>query len=276
MAREKRSAVVESLAVLVPPERVWAALTSPRELGLLLLGRVEMGSIPGAPFRWQWGVWEKVAPGRAPRFRWEGTVLDVVPGSTLVLGPAPVVCFTVQGRADSTLVTVTQGVSSREREEFEYGWADFLLRLKTQLETENRERDILARALLRATPQQAYRAWLSPAALARIIPGKAKVSAKPGGRFSWQHKRGKHQHTGVFLELRKNRALSFTWESTRPPSEVRLEAQPTPYGTLLAVHHAGLVGLNRGQLFAQRVFWLRLLERLRCYFYFKGKIKTAD
>ncbi len=276
MAREKRTAVVESLAVLAPPERVWATLTSPRELGLLLLGRVEMGSIPGAFFRWQWGVWEKVAPGRSPRLRWEGTVLDVVPGSTLVLGPAPVVCFTVQGRADSTLVTVTQGVSSHEREEFEYGWADFLLRLKTHLETENREREVMARALLRATPQQAYRAWLSPAALARIIPGKAKVSAKPGGRFAWQHQRGKHQHSGVFLELRKNRALSFTWESTRPPSEVRVEAQPTPYGTLVAVHHTGLVGLNRGQLFAQRVFWMRLLERMRCYFYFKGKIKTAD
>ncbi|HSC77190.1 MAG TPA: SRPBCC domain-containing protein, partial [Candidatus Acidoferrales bacterium] len=83
MAREKRSAVVESLAVLVPPERVWAALTSPRELGLLLLGRVEMGATPGAPFSWRWGVWEKVAPGRASDFRWEGTVLDVVPGSTL-------------------------------------------------------------------------------------------------------------------------------------------------------------------------------------------------
>ena len=110
MAREKRSAVVQSLAVLAPAERVWAALTSPRELGLLLLGRVEMGSTPGAPFSWRWGVWEKLAPGRSSDFRWDGTVLDVVPGSTLVLGPAPVVCFTVQGRGDSALVTVTQGV----------------------------------------------------------------------------------------------------------------------------------------------------------------------
>ena len=276
MPKEKRTAVVESLAVLAPPELVWAALTSPRELGLLVLGRVEMVATPGAPFSWQWGVWEKVAPGRAARFGWEGTVLDVVPGSTLVLGPTPVVTFTAQGRVDSTLVTVTQSVSLQEKSEFEYGWADFLLRLKTQLETENLEREVLARALLRATPQQAYRAWLSPAALARIIPGKAKVAAKSGGRFTWQHKRGKHQHTGTFLELRKNRGLSFTWEGTRPPSEIRIEGQPTPYGTLMAVHHTGLVGMNRGQLFGQRVFWMRLLERMRCYFYFKGKIKTAD
>ncbi|MGH9776969.1 MAG: SRPBCC family protein, partial [Candidatus Acidiferrales bacterium] len=255
---------------------VWEALTSPRELGLLLLGRAEMRAEPGAPFRWQWGVWEKVAPGRG-RYTWQGTVLDVVPGSTLVLGPETVVCFTVQGRADSTLLTITQAVvPGQKRDDFEYGWADFLLRLKTHLETERLEREVMARGLVRATPQQVYRAWLSPGTLAKIIPGKAKVKAKTGGRFTWQHKRGKHQHTGVFLELQKNRRLEFTWESTTPPSAVSIEAQPTPYGALVAAHHTGLVGMNRGQLFGQRMYWWRLLERLRCYFYFKGKIKTAD
>jgi uncharacterized protein YndB with AHSA1/START domain len=278
MARAKGGSVVESLAVLVPPERVWEALTSPRELGRLLLGRAEIHAEPGAPFRWQWGVWEKVAPGGGRgRYSWSGTVLDVVPGSTLVLGPETVVCFTVQGRAGATLVTVTQAVApGQKREDFEYGWADFLLRLKTYLETERLEREVMARGLVRATPQQVYRAWLSPAALAKILPGKAKVKAQTGGRFTWQHKRGKHAHTGVFLELKKNRRLAFTWESTAPPSEVSIEAQPTPYGALVAAHHTGLVGMNRGQLFSQRMFWWRLLERLRCYFYFKGRIKTID
>ncbi len=278
MARGKGGSVVESLAVLVPPERVWDALTSPRELGLLLLGRAEMRAEPGAPFRWQWGVWEKVAPGGGRgRYTWKGTVLDVVPGSTLVLGPETVVCFTVQGRRDSTLVTVTQAVApGQKRSDFEYGWADFLLRLKTYLESEKLEREVMARGLVRATPQQVYRAWLSPQALAKIIPGKAKVAARAGGRFTWQHRRGKHTHTGLFLELHKNRRLAFTWESTTPPSEVSIEAQPTPYGALVAAHHTGLVAMNRGQLFAQRMFWWRLLERLRCYFYFKGKVKTAD
>jgi uncharacterized protein YndB with AHSA1/START domain len=278
MARAKGGSVVESLAVLVPPERVWEALTSPRELGRLLLGRAEIHAEPGAPFRWQWGVWEKVAPGGGRgRYSWSGTVLDVVPGSTLVLGPETVVCFTVQGRAGATLVTVTQAVApGQKREDFEYGWADFLLRLKTYLETERLEREVMARGLVRATPQQVYRAWLSPAALAKILPGKAKVKAQTGGRFTWQHKRGMHAHTGVFLELKKNRRLAFTWESTAPPSEVSIEAQPTPYGALVAAHHTGLVGMNRGQLFSQRMFWWRLLERLRCYFYFKGRIKTID
>lgn len=274
------SAIVESLAVWVPAARVWTALTSPRELGLLLLGRVEMGAQPGAPFRWQWGVWEKIAPGARPgRYAWQGTVLDVVPGSTLLLGSESVVALTVKGQGGAALVTVVQALAPHQkREDYEYGWADFLLRLKTYLETENREREVLVRALVRATPRQIYRAWLDPKALAKILPGKARVKAKVGERFSWQHQLGKHVHTGVFLELQKNRRLTFTWEGVagQPASEVALEAQPAPYGTLVAVHHTGLLGLNRGQLFGQQMFWLRLLERLRCYFYFKGKIKSAD
>ena len=279
MAGSKKEAIVESLAVLRPVERVWVALTSPRDLGLLLLGRVEMRAEPGAPFRIaEWGVWEKVAPRRKGGYTWEGKVLDVVPGSTLVIGPEPLVVFTVKGQGEATLVTVAQGAPRppQKAEDYEYGWADFLLRLKTTLETEHSEREVLARALMRAKPAQIYRAWLSPKALAKILPGKARVHAKVGGRFSWQHKRSVHAHTGTLLELRKDRRVNFTWEATNPASEVAMEAQPMPYGTLVSVHHSGLVRLNPGQLFSQRMYWWRLLERLRCYFYFKGKIRASD
>jgi len=278
MAGKSKGPVVESLAVLRPVERVWTALTSPRDLGILLLGRVEMRAEPGTPLRWQWGVWEKVAPRRKGGYTWNGKVLDVVPGSTLVLGPEPVVTFTVKGQAHATLVTVVQGAppAGQQTADYEYGWADFLLRLKTHVETEDLPREVWARALVRATPQQVYRTWLNPKALTKILPGKAKLKAKVGERFSWQHKRSKHVHGGVFLDLKKNRRIAFTWEETQPASEVALEAQPMPYGTLVSAHHTGLVGLNSGQLFAQRMFWLRLLERLRCYFYFKGTIKAND
>lgn len=279
MARRKEEAIVESLAVLRPVERVWTALTSPRELGLLLLGRVEMRAEPGAPLRIaEWGVWEKVAPKRKGGYTWEGKVLDVVPGSTLVLGPEPLVVFTVKGEGEATLVTVAQGAPRppQKAEDYEYGWADFLLRLKTNLETEHALSDVLARALVRAKPAAIYRGLLSAKALAKILPGKAKVQAKAGGRFSWQHKRSVHAHTGAILELRKDRRISFSWESTNPASEVAVEAQPMSYGTLVSVHHTGLLRLNPGQLFSQRMYWWRLLERLRCYFYFKGRIRTAD
>ncbi|HKZ52249.1 MAG TPA: SRPBCC family protein [Candidatus Acidoferrales bacterium] len=278
MAGKSKGPVVESLAVLRPVERVWSALTSPRDLGLLVLGRVDARAEPGAPLSLQWGVWEKIAPRRQGGYTWKGRVLDVVPGSTLVLGPDPVVTFTVKGQAHATLLTVVQGVpaSGQQAADYEYGWADFLLRLKTHLETEDLPREVWARALVRATPQQVYRAWLNAKALRKILPGKAKLKARVGERFSWQHKRSKHVHSGVFLELKKTRRIAFTWEGTQPASEVVLEAQPMPYGTLVCAHHTGLVALNAGQLFAQRMFWLRLLERLRCYFYFKGKIKATD
>jgi len=282
MARKAEKPVVESLAVLVPAERVWAALTSPRDLGLITLGRVEMKAEPGAAFAWQWGVWEKVAPRSKPgSFVWKGTVLDVVPGSTLVLGP-PVVTLTVKGQGGAALVTVVQGAAhpGEKLEDYAQGWADWLLKLKTLVETERWEREVLVRALVRATPAEVYRAWLSPKALGKLIPGKAKVEAKAGGRFRWQHRLAKHAHTGTFLELKKNRRVSFTWEgsggSGQPASEVALEQLPAPYGTLVSVHHTGLLGLDRGQVFSQRMFWLRLLERLRCYCWFKGKIRPAE
>jgi len=285
MARQAEKPVVESLAVLAPPERVWAALASPRDLGLIVLGRVEIRAEPGAGFSWQWGVWEKIAPGAKPgRFTWRGTVLDVVPGSTLVLGPAaggagpPVVTLTVKGQGGAALVTVVQGAAGPGEKLADYaqGWADFLLKLKTLLETERWEREVLTRALVRATPAEVYRLWLNPKALAKLLPGKATVRVKVGGRFSWQHKTGKHIHSGTILELVRNRRVSFSWESTSPASEVTLEAQATRYGALVSVHHAGLLGLDRGQVFSQRMFWLRLLERLRAYCWLKGKIKPAD
>lgn len=280
MARKKRpQAIVESLAIEVPAARVWTALASRHDLAQLVLGRVEMAAAPGATFSWRWGVWEAVAP-RGRRFRWEGRVLDCVPGSTLVLGPEPVVTLTVKGEGPSALVTVTQGATAgREKlEDYEYGWADFLLKLKTLLETERAQNEVLLRALMRATPRDIYRAWLSPKTLAKIIPGKAKLTARVGGRFAWQHKLGKHVHQGTFLELVRNRTIAFSWESPegsgRPASEVRIGMNVAPYGTLVAIHHAALLGMNSGQLFSQRTFWSRLLERLRCYFYFKGKIPT--
>lgn len=280
MSRKESKAIAVSLAVLAPPERVWAALTTPRDLGQIVLGRVQMGAEPGAAFQWHWAVWEKVAPRRGS-FAWKGTLLDVVPGTTLVLGPKPVVTLTVKGQGGASLVTVSQGAAppGEKTEDYEYGWADFLLKLKTQLETECREGEVLARALMSATPAEVYRAWLDPKALGKLLPGKATVRAKLGGRFSWQHQLGKHAHTGVFLALQKGRKLAFTWESPeasgQPVSEVAIDAQPVPYGTLVAVHHTGLLRMNAGQLFGQRMYWLRLLERLRCYFYFQGKIKPA-
>ena len=289
--KKRKAALVESLAIEAPPDRVWAALTSPRDLTQLVLGKIEMSATPGAGFSWEWAVWKTMAR-TGGSFTWQGRVLDAVPGSTLVLGPDPVVTLTVKGEGSSTLLTVVQGAPPKLRgEDYEYGWADFLLKLKTLLETEPMQNELLVRALMRASSQQVYRAWLSPKTLAKIIPGKAQLSPRPnqarvGGRFAWQHQLGKHVHRGTFLELKQNRTIAFSWESAeprpesrrgvgtgQPPSEVRIGIHPAPFGTLVSVQHTALLRMNPGQLFAQRTYWNRLLERFRCYFYFKGKIK---
>jgi len=62
MAGKSKGPVVESLAVLRPVERVWSALTSPRDLGLLVLGRVDARAEPGE-FRLDRFVYVKTAAG---------------------------------------------------------------------------------------------------------------------------------------------------------------------------------------------------------------------
>jgi uncharacterized protein YndB with AHSA1/START domain len=242
--------IVEALAIGAPVERVWQALTSPRDLELLTLGRVTMDPKPGAPFQWHWGIWEQVAPaGKKSSFVWKGTVLDVVPGSTLVLGPYPLVTITVIGEGDSSLVTVVQAPpAGGDSEDYEEGWADFLLKLKTQLETRHWEREILARSLVSATPAKTLGSLLDDKAMKKILPGKTKTAARVGKEFSWEPARTGQRITGKFLEVRKGRRLNFTWQvagAASSSSVVAIEALPMPYGTLVSVHHIGLAAAAR-------------------------------
>jgi len=277
MAKKEMGPVGESLAVAVPPARAWQALTSPSELSRILLGRVELEPKPGASFRWHWGIWEKVA-ARKGDYAWRGSVLDAVPGSTLVLGDprqVGVVCFTVKGDADASLVTVVQQADLRRAnlEDYRYGWADFLLRFKTYLEFQPGGNDILLRALVRGTPGDVIRTWLHAGEMAKILPGKVTLAPKVGGKFLWGW-RGRLD-SGTFLEIARGSHVAFTWEGTRRPSEVRLAAGRAPYGTLVSLHHTGLVGPGGAEW--QRFHeWHELLERLRCYLYFGKRIRVIS
>ena len=266
-----------SLAIAVPPERVWRALTTPRELGRLILGWVEMEAKPGREFQWRWTVWQDSAP-RKGDFAWHGRVLDVVPGSTLVLGGNEVVVFTVKGEGGATLVTVSQGGGDpgTRIEEYRHGWEDFLIKLKTALETETARDELLLRTLVRAKSDALYRAWLTASTMSKLLPGQCKITGRQGERFEWQWKlppwRGRRAG-GVFLELEKGKRISFTWEATGFPTEVALGFQPVADGTLLSLHHTGFGGRERLRQ-EHLALWSRLLERARCYFYFGKKIRT--
>jgi uncharacterized protein YndB with AHSA1/START domain len=268
--------IVEALAIAVPPEQAWEALTGSRLLGDIVMGHVEMDWRPGRPFTWHWGMWEKAAPRARPgEFTWKGTVLDAVPGSTLVLGGAgqSLAVLTVKGEGGASLVTVVQADAPKpfDLEEYRYGWADFLLKLKTLLERPPGAANTYLRTLVRATPAEILRAWLSPAAMSKILPGKVKLQAKTGGRFEWAWKHDGAMNSGRFLEIEKGRRISFTWEGTHAPSEVRLSAERTPYGALVALEHLGVAPARTHN--ERR--WAHLLERLRAYFFFGKKIRTT-
>jgi len=280
MAKKKPTEpVVESLAIAVPPARAWEALTTPRPLGDIVMGHVEIDPRPGKPFVWKWGVWAQAAPGKHSA-EWRGTVLDAVPGSTLVLGGSgETAVLTVKGEGESSLVTVVHSSGAGgPAEDYQYGWADFLLKLKTLLERPANADSIYLRALVRATPAEILRAWLSAAAMSKLLPGKARIAGKKGGRFEWKWKEQKGAvDAGVFLEIEKGHRVSFTWEKTPRASEVRLSAERTPYGALVSLEHLGVSPhfrpAGRGQSCAR--MWAHLLERLRAYFYFGKKIRAG-
>lgn len=278
MAKKKTRSpepMIEALAISASPEAVWAALTSPRAIGDIVMGRVEMEAKPARPFHWPWSVWEASAPVKG-RSSWRGLVLDVVPGSTLVLsGEGKTVTITVKGERGSALVTLIQASipPGGAREDFQYGWADFLFKLKTLLERAPVEDAIFIRSLIRAKPAEIVKAWLSPAAMSRIVPGNVKIEAKTGGRYEWKRKDG--VISGAFLEIVKDRRVSFTWmgEGLSRPGEVRLSAEPTPYGAMVALEMRAADSLRH--LEHHRRVWAHLLERLRVYFYYGKKIRAA-
>lgn len=267
--------IIEALAIHAPPEAVWAALTSPRAIGDIVMGHVEMEAKPTRPFHWPWSVWAASAPAKSAA-AWRGLVLDVVPGSTLVLsGEGKTVTVTVKGERGATLITLIQASfpPGASREDHQYGWADFLFKLKTLLEHAPVEDAIFVRALVRAKPAEIIKTWLNAPAMSRIVPAKVKIAAKAGGAYEWKRKDG--AVSGTFIEIEKNHRVTFTWmgEGLTRPGEVRLSAEPTPYGAMVALEMRAADTIRH--LEHHRRMWAHLLERLRVYFYYGKKILVS-
>jgi uncharacterized protein YndB with AHSA1/START domain len=267
--------IVEALAMNAPAAAVWAALTSPQALGDIVMGRVEMDPRPQRPFHWPWSVWASAAPARSGA-EWRGLVLDAVPGSTLVLsGQGMTVTFTVKGEGAAALVTLIQPSfpAGSAREDYQYGWADFLFKLKTLLERPPQDDAIFVRTLIRARPAEILKAWLTPAAMNKLLPGKTKITAKKNGGYEWKRPAGRE--SGVFLEIVRDQRLAFTWEAPGlpRPAEVRLSAVPTPYGAMVSLELRAAGSLRHLEEHRRR--WAHLLERLRAYFFYGKKIRAS-
>jgi uncharacterized protein YndB with AHSA1/START domain len=181
----------------------------------------------------------------------------------------------VKGERGSALVTLIQSSfpPGAAREDYQYGWADFLFKLKTLLEHAPVEDALFVRSLVRGKPAEIIRAWLSPAAMSRIVPAKVKIAAKPGGAYEWKGQDG--SISGKFIEIAKNHRVVFTWmgEGLNRPGEVRFCAEPTPYGAMVALELRAADTIRH--LEHHRRLWAHLLERLRVYFYYDKKIRVS-
>lgn len=111
--------------------------------------------------------------------------------------------------------------------------------------------EVRAQRTFRATADEVFAAWLTPAALERWMFGRAPgeeivrldVDARVGGCFSFLVRREGQDivHVGEYLELDTPRRLAFTWDvGKRRADGSRVEIDLTPVGdsvTLTLVHH---------------------------------------
>jgi activator of HSP90 ATPase len=96
-------------------------------------------------------------------------------------------------------------------------------------------------ATLPATPQQLYDAWLSSKGHAAMTGSPARVSSRPGGKFSaWDG-----YISGKNLKLDPGRRIVQAWRTTEfaladPDSQIDIQFAKAPGGAKLTLHHTNI------------------------------------
>jgi uncharacterized protein YndB with AHSA1/START domain len=102
---------------------------------------------------------------------------------------------------------------------------------------------------LRASADEVFAAWLTPASIARWMFGRPEdevvrlsIDPRVGGRFSFVIRREGHEfdHVGPYLELDRPRRLAFTWavNQVRPDdSRVEIVVAERAGGVTLTLAH---------------------------------------
>ncbi|MGA3030546.1 MAG: SRPBCC domain-containing protein [Candidatus Limnocylindrales bacterium] len=106
-------------------------------------------------------------------------------------------------------------------------------------------------AVLPASPQAIYDAWMSSEGHTAMTFAEATVDPRPGGAFTAWH----GYITGRTVSLEPGRRIVQTWRTTEfsdsdPDSEIEVLLEPVKGGTRLTLHHRnvpdGQVGYERG------------------------------
>ncbi len=125
-------------------------------------------------------------------------------------------------------------------------------------------------AVLRATPQQVYEAWLSSREHTAFTGDAAAIDPKVGGEYT----AGSGYIHGVTLELEPYRHIVQSWHSTDFPddaedSRLEITLEETPRGTRLTLAHTNIPD---GQGTMYRDGWREFyLTPMRVYFSSKGQ-----
>ena len=107
--------------------------------------------------------------------------------------------------------------------------------------------------LIRATPEDVFRAWLDPERMQRWFgTSRQIVSPKVDGLFhlAMEHQRRTWPHYGRYLRLEKPRLVEFTWMSEGTEGKetvVTIELVARDGGTQLTLNHVGVPDTEMGR-----------------------------
>ncbi len=127
---------------------------------------------------------------------------------------------------------------------------------------------------IRATPEQAYRAWIDPAVMSKFMAGgdtqtvvEARTDPFVGGAF-FVLMRGETDvpHKGKYLVLNPFSQMTFTWESpySLADSVVDLRFAPVAAGCEVTLTHTKFI--SQGARDGHEKGWARILSRLEALF----------
>jgi uncharacterized protein YndB with AHSA1/START domain len=106
---------------------------------------------------------------------------------------------------------------------------------------------LTCRRVIKASPEQVYKAWIDPAMMTRFMSPRpdmhvrdARSDPKEGGRFYVMMVGDKEfPHEGTYKVLQPHSRIVFTWEApwSAPDTEVELKLNPVSGGTEVVLTH---------------------------------------
>lgn len=129
---------------------------------------------------------------------------------------------------------------------------------------------LTCRRVIKASPEQVYKAWLDPAMITKYMTmgpdmqaRDARTDPRVGGRFHFlMVGENEAPHEGTYTDLTPYSRIAFTWETpySAPESHVELLLTPVSGGTEVVLNHVKF--LSEGSRDGHFKGWTGILGRL--------------